>query len=125
MANTNCLKGYQCPRCGNDQSFRVAANAIFHVTDDGTDFGQSVEWDEHSNAWCTQCEWAGTCGELTGANIQPKPIERDVNDVLRWFDDLCKIAENNPADVEDWITNGADYFDDLKVSLGRWRQEAA
>ena len=125
MTNTNCLEGYRCPRCGNDQSFRVVATAIFHVTDDGTDFGRRVAWDENSSAWCTQCKWAGTCGELTGAKVQPKPIERDVNDVLRWFDDLCEIAENNPADVEDWIANGADYFDDLKASLERSRHGAA
>ena len=123
MENTNCLEGYRCPRCGNDKSFRMVATALFYVIDDGTDSYEQVAWDEHSKAWCTQCEWAGPCGELTGTKVQPKPIERDVDAVLQWFDDVNEIVDNNPADVESWIINGADDFGALKASLQRWRQE--
>ena len=41
-------------------------------------------------------------------------LNESINDVLRWFDDLCEIQENNPADVECWIMNGAEHFDELK-----------
>ena len=46
-----------------------------------------------------------------------RALKNSVRDVLRWYDDLCETAENNPADVEDWIVNGADHFDDLKEKL--------
>jgi len=51
-------------------------------------------------------------------------LHDSIADVLRWFDDLCEILDNNPADVEDWITNGADHFDELKELSERLATES-
>jgi hypothetical protein len=59
MTNTNCLAGIKCPACGNEDSFRIAATAVFTVTDDGTDDYTAVEWDDDSDAECTECQRRG------------------------------------------------------------------
>lgn len=116
MSNSNCLEGVKCPVCGNEAAFRVVATASFLLTDDGTDFGEQVEYDANSPVSCVECSWSGVWSEASEGD--PKPVDREsaIKDVLRWFDDLSDIVENNPADIEDWVVNGADHFDALRTA---------
>lgn len=119
MANTNCLEGCRCPTCGNEASFRVVGSTCYLVTDDGTDFGADVEYDSQSAAFCTECDWQGRWGELRGEIVPDSATPNDVADIVRWFDELRDIIENNPADVTSWIANGADRIDLLRCGIGR------
>lgn len=65
MANTNCLAGIQCPKCGEEDHFRVEATAMFNLTDDGTDFPYNVEWSDTSIMICSDCQHVGTVAEFT------------------------------------------------------------
>jgi hypothetical protein len=60
MTNTNCLENIQCPACGNEESFRIAATTIVTVTDDGTEDHGDMEWDDDSYAECAKCHRHGT-----------------------------------------------------------------
>jgi hypothetical protein len=55
MTNTNCLENIKCPECGNEDTFRIKATAMFIVTDDGTEDHGSVDWDGDSYAECAEC----------------------------------------------------------------------
>lgn len=67
VANSNCLEGARCPDCGQDHAFHVVAMAVFTVQDDGTDEGRNVEWESDSPAYCSECQWSGSWGDLTAA----------------------------------------------------------
>ena len=60
MTNTNCLVNIKCPDCGNEDRLRIAATAVFTVTDDGTDDYGDVEWDDNSYAECAERHRHGT-----------------------------------------------------------------
>ena len=40
MTNTNCLENISCPKCGQEDRFKIAATIFCLVTDDGTDAGR-------------------------------------------------------------------------------------
>lgn len=67
MTNTNCLEGIQCPQCGSEDRFRIAATSIFTVTDDGTEDHGDVEWDDDSHAECAACRHRGTLKDFRAA----------------------------------------------------------
>ena len=56
--NENCLAGKRCPRCGNEDAFNIVAIAIVCLTDGGTDFPSSIEWDEDAQAECCNCGYS-------------------------------------------------------------------
>jgi hypothetical protein len=60
MTNSNCLENIQCPACGNEHCFRLAAKTIAIVTDDGVEDYGDMEWDNDSYAECPQCLRHGT-----------------------------------------------------------------
>ncbi|MCC6798293.1 MAG: hypothetical protein IT366_24480 [Candidatus Hydrogenedentes bacterium] len=70
----------RCPKCGNEESFRVEvcvmAN-LYNSTDDMqtyTDADSDHEWDKHSHARCgaDDCEWQGEVWELEEAYDQAR-----------------------------------------------------
>ena len=72
MTNTNCLKNIKCPDCGNEDRLRIAAMAVFMVTDDGTDDYGDVEWGDDSYAECPECHRHGTLKDFrTSARREP------------------------------------------------------
>jgi hypothetical protein len=74
MVNTNCLENIKCPGCGNHELFRIAGNAVFTVTDDGTEDYGDVEWDDDSYAECAQCHRQGTLKDFKAtSHSAPKP----------------------------------------------------
>ena len=64
MKNVNVLEGISCPRCGNDDEFRVLAEVTVQVTDDGTgtDDSSHYNWDDEAWTLCTECEFEAVWG---------------------------------------------------------------
>jgi hypothetical protein len=76
MANTNCLEGMKCPNCGQEDNFRITAEAVFDVTDDGTDLFGSVEWDDDSPVVCLQCMEITKVARLRGVSSVDELCEK-------------------------------------------------
>ena len=80
MPNTNCLKGFKCPKCGYKKEFRILGTAIFTVTDDGTEDYDDVEWDGESGCTCPDCWHHGTVVDFTRprkkAGVPTKPKKK-------------------------------------------------
>jgi hypothetical protein len=55
MPNTNCLRGWCCPKCGNTAQFEVAATCLVTLTDDGTDTPMDFTWEPTAFAQCSDC----------------------------------------------------------------------
>lgn len=64
--NTNCLEGVRCPRCGQEDEFRILGTSVFQVVDDGTIGHGDVEWDDDSHTLCPkhECEFEGPLREF-------------------------------------------------------------
>lgn len=66
MANDNVLAGIRCPACGSASPFTIVGTATFlHVTDDGCDEFEGLEWDEESAITCNECGRNGIIEEFT------------------------------------------------------------
>ena len=64
--NTNCLEGYRCSVCKQEDEILVWAKVCVSLTDDGTDaYADStkhcseVEYDGASDAQCPSCDYTG------------------------------------------------------------------
>lgn len=77
MANTNCLAGIKCPKCGSDEQFRIEAKAMFNVTDDGTEHASdgAVEWDDGNYCECYACSHYGTVKDFKVAESMEPAAE--------------------------------------------------
>jgi len=62
--NVNCLEGIVCPNCKSLGPFSIVAQAVFVVTDDGTEEYSEVEWSDQSHIRCVDCNRDGTVGEF-------------------------------------------------------------
>jgi hypothetical protein len=71
MTNSNCLKNIKCPKCDNHERFFIEANALFTVTDDGTDDYCNVQWNDDSHTECPDCLHFGTIRDFTITPFQP------------------------------------------------------
>ena len=67
MTNANCLADIKCPACGNEDQFRIRATTLALVTDDGVEDHADMEWDEDSDAECTQCLKSGKLSDFEAA----------------------------------------------------------
>ena len=71
--NENCLAGVRCPKCKQEDFFKIAGTAMFSVTDAGADYeGGDIDWDESSLCVCSECKHTGLLGEFYISN-QKKP----------------------------------------------------
>ncbi len=73
-ANTNCLKGFRCPKCGSEGPFKIEATCLVLVHDDGIEDGEGYEWDDSAWCACRECEHDGTVRDFTIAaaeEVQP------------------------------------------------------
>lgn len=59
MANSNCLDGFQCPKCGSLEPFTICAQVMCTVYDEGTDEYGDVEWEDDSYCRCHKCDHTG------------------------------------------------------------------
>ena len=65
MSNSNVLSGFECPRCGSLEPFKIEVSCMATVYDDGTDDVDGCDWDEHSYCYCCACEHVGTVIDFT------------------------------------------------------------
>ena len=57
MSNTNCLRGYGCPRCGSHGPFEALTVGWVEWTDDGTEgVITNPEFQEGGQMRCLECE---------------------------------------------------------------------
>ena len=104
MANHNCLIGFHCPQCGNEDRFSIVADAVAIVTDDGTEDVTDVEWYDESHCRCTVCNKSGIVSdfkappveevepEYTGEYACPTCYER-MSRIVEANVRLCKCGE--------------------------------
>jgi len=60
MTNTNCLKGFQCPKCKSFGPFRIEVTTTILMYDDGSDYDHDgLEWEEDSYCECNECDFHG------------------------------------------------------------------
>ena len=59
MTNVNCLENVCCPKCGQEDRFKIAATIFCLVTDDGSDAEGDHEWDDDSPTYCPECGFNG------------------------------------------------------------------
>ena len=59
MTNTNCLEGFECPKCKSDGPYKITARHVVLMHDDGTEFdedsGCSAEFANHDPCECPKC----------------------------------------------------------------------
>jgi hypothetical protein len=115
MTNTNCLEDIKCPECGNEDRFRIAATALFTVTDNGTDDYTDVEWDDDSHAECVECHRPGTIRDF---KPKPSPLPPDPDgmnfDRASWADKaISAFREATGADRDEALS-------DLLADLMHW-----
>jgi len=67
MSNQNCLQGIKCPKCGNEDRFKIQASIACHVTDEGSEPDGDHEWDETSHTICPVCEFENSLAAFTKA----------------------------------------------------------
>lgn len=79
MTNTNCLAGVCCPKCGQEDRFRIAAVISCVVTDDGSEPVGDHEWDDESATRCPECGFDGTLKDFSKKPELP-PDPDNMND---------------------------------------------
>lgn len=79
MANKNCLVGMKCPKCGDEDQFRIEATAMFNVTDDGTEHSGegAVQWDDGNYCECHACSHYGTVKDFKVPTAETEAADRE------------------------------------------------
>lgn len=71
MPNENCLRGIKCPKCNNEDSFKIAVTKMVLMTDDGSeDTSGDEEWNGDSYIECTECGASGKVEEFRPASTK-------------------------------------------------------
>lgn len=63
MPNNNCLAGMQCPKCQNEEPFKIEVRALITLYDDGSDPDEGlgdIDWQDDTYCECGQCAHYGT-----------------------------------------------------------------
>ena len=66
-ANSNCLYGFRCPRCGSREPFNIEVTTTLTVYDDGGGDTENHEWDDDSFCQCIACGFVGAVSIFTAA----------------------------------------------------------
>jgi len=95
--NTNCLEGVKCPKCGQEDLFKIGASVIVEVSDGGTeDQGGDYEWNEAAFCQCCECDHTGKLADFTTENWdrkKPKKKAEQAPDLERLHAALMKSHE--------------------------------
>jgi hypothetical protein len=74
MTNTNCLENVCCPKCGQEDRFKIAAIISCLVTDAGSEPVGDHDWDDDSATHCLECGFNGNLKEFRRmSNLPPDP----------------------------------------------------
>src|SRR5690242_411389 len=69
MTNSNCLESVCCPKCGQEDRFKITAIILCIVTDAGSEPVGDHEWAPDSPTHCGEC---GFSGKLKDFRKKPK-----------------------------------------------------
>ncbi len=133
--NTNCLRGFKCPSCGQTEAFNIQIKTICRVTDDGTETLGDCEWDDSNFCGCCKCPHIGTVRDFTKPPLPPDPDGQN-DDRSMWAgaainafieetgtdleDAVCDLV----ADLRHWCDrNGMDWERELARGLGHYEEE--
>lgn len=104
MTNTNCLKGYRCPDCGQDDRLLITGSAEFSVTDGGSEAHGDHAWGDDNPARCPQCGYDGKLGDFRIPDGLPPDPEGMNDDRARWAGvALTAFRRETGADREDAV----------------------
>jgi len=97
MPNENCLAGFKCPQCGNEDKFGIACDVVYEFTDDGSDklLSDGLEWDNDSYCECRNCLKAGVVKDFI---MEEDPAEAGLDEAVRW-------AVNGPDASDDPVAD--------------------
>jgi hypothetical protein len=73
MTNTNCLENVCCPKCGQEDRFKIAATIFCLVTDDGSEAEGDHEWDDSSATRCVECGFSGELKDFRKPELPADP----------------------------------------------------
>jgi hypothetical protein len=73
MTNTNCLQHVCCPKCGQEDHFKIVALITCLVTDGGSEPFGDHEWDDSSATRCAECDFSGELKEFRKPELPPDP----------------------------------------------------
>lgn len=113
MANTNVLSGIACPRCGQEDDFRITATTAFDVTDDGTgDIQGDIEWEDDSLIMCLACKHGGTVAEFNTIAKRYREAAREAYAIEGQIeiDDNAIVShqeDHRPAEAADELPDGS------------------
>jgi hypothetical protein len=62
--NSNCLVGIACPVCGSEEPFRIVAQAMVLMYDNGSEEVTDIQWDDTDSIECYQCKHWATVAEF-------------------------------------------------------------
>ena len=62
--NSNCMRGLECPECGESEMVRVQVNTLMELFDNGHGDYFDCEWDEGSYMECSSCDYNGTAKDF-------------------------------------------------------------
>lgn len=79
MTNSNCLEGFRCPNCGNEDRLFITATIWAEVTDDGAGIadGCDMDWDGTSMTRCPEC---GSNGPLSEFGVPDSTAANEARD---------------------------------------------
>ena len=135
MTNTNCLENICCPKCGQEDRFKIVALITCDVTDDGSEPVGDHEWDDHSATRCAECGFDGELKEFRRRLELPPDPDGKNHDRAAWAGAaLAKFMEVTGTDVEDAVgdlltdlmhwSDRNNYDFDAALDRARWRYEA-
>ena len=65
MSNTNCLEGWSCPECHQEDRFDVEVHVTVTLFDDGVEgINGDTEYDDDNNCSCPECGHRGKVGDF-------------------------------------------------------------
>jgi hypothetical protein len=73
MTNSNCLQNVCCPKCGQEDRFKIVALITCDVTDDGSDPVGDHEWDDTSPTRCPECGFSGELKDFRKPELPTDP----------------------------------------------------
>lgn len=72
MTNTNALEGIRCPKCGNQDKFRVAALTTATIIDNGVENTEATFWEGDAETACADCGFTSEWANFAAAkNLRP------------------------------------------------------
>ena len=86
MSNENCLTDVCCPKCGQEDRFRITALITCHVTDDGSEPVGDHVWDADSSTRCPECGFNGKLKDFRKPPELPPDPENLNDDRAAWAD---------------------------------------